>query len=78
MSNPEHLSIFSQLLLSNDSKVVETAAVLIRSLVEFNIHANNKLYLTGAFYFSCRYTENNFLPLARLFEVKIILLLIYL
>ena len=71
MSNPEHLSIFAQLLLSNDSLVVETAAVLLTSLIEFNIHANNKLYLSGAFYFACRYSGNNFVPLAKLFEVRI-------
>ena len=74
MSNPEHLSIFAQLLLSNDSMVVETAAILLTSLIEFNIHANNKLYLSGAFYFACRYSGNNFVPLAKLFEVKVFLL----
>ena len=71
MSNPEHLSIFAQLLLSNDSLVVETAAILLTSLIEFNIHANNKLYLSGAFYFACRYSGNNFVPLAKLFEVSV-------
>lgn len=70
MSDPEHLSLFSQLLLSNNSMVVETAAVLIKSLVEFNSQSNNKLYLTGAFYFACRYSGNNFVPLARLFDVS--------
>ena len=69
MSNPEHLATYSQLLLSNNSTVVETAAMLLTSLVEFNAHANNKLYLSGAFYFACRYSGNNFIPLARLFEV---------
>ena len=70
MSDPvEHLAIFAQLLLSNDSVVVETAADLLRALVEFNLAVNTKLYLTGAFYFACRYTGNNFVPLARLFEV---------
>ena len=70
MSNPEHLATYSQLLLSNNSTVVETAAMLLTSLVEFNAHANNKLYLSGAFYFACRYSGNNFIPLARLFEVR--------
>jgi hypothetical protein len=69
MSDTDHLCVFAQLLLSNNSAVVENAAVLLTSLVEFNPHANNKLYLTGAFYFACRYSGNNFLPLARLFEV---------
>ena len=70
MSESEHLSIFSQLLLSNDVNVVEIAAQLLHSLVEFNQIANSKLYLSGAFFFACRYTGNNFLPLARLFDVS--------
>jgi DnaJ family protein C protein 13 len=68
MSDPDHLSIFSQLLLSNDAKVVVAAADLLRSLVEFNTQANSKLYLTGAFFFSCRYTGNNFAPISFLFQ----------
>ena len=59
----------SSFSLSPLQVVVETAADLLRSLVEFNIAVNTKLYLTGAFYFACRYTGNNFVPLARLFEV---------
>lgn len=69
MSDPEHLSVFAQLLLSNDVNVVEIAANQLRSLVEFNTFANSKLYLTGAFFFACRYSGNNFAPLAHLFEV---------
>jgi DnaJ family protein C protein 13 len=69
MSDPTHLSVFSQLLLSNDGKVVETAAGLLTSLVEFNTQANSKLYLTGAFFFACKYAGNNFYPIATLFEV---------
>jgi hypothetical protein len=69
MSEPYHLSIFAQLLLSNDSKVVESAAELLRGLVECNLTANNKLYLTGVFYFACRFTGNNFSALAWLFHV---------
>jgi hypothetical protein len=68
MSEGEHLSIFSQLLLSNDSSVVETSANLLKALVEHNIAINSKLYLTGVFFFACRYTSNNFLPIAYLFE----------
>ena len=70
MSDQDHLAIFAQLLLSNDKKVVETAADLLRSLIQFNIHANSKLYLTGAFFFACRYTGNNFGPIAKLFHVS--------
>ena len=40
------------------------AADLLRSLVEFNIQANSKLYLTGVFFFGCRYTGNDMEPLA--------------
>eukprot|EP01038_Epipyxis_sp_PR26KG_P006403 gene6403-8814_t len=69
MSDNEHLAIFAQLLLSNDGNVVEIAADLLRSLVEFNSQANSKLYLTGAFFFACRYAGNNFKPLAWLFHV---------
>ena len=69
MSDPEHLSIFAQLLLSNDAKVVELSAKILHSLVEFNSQVNSKLYLTGLFFFACRYTGNNFLPLANLFKV---------
>ena len=39
-----------------------------RSLVEYNLSANSKLYLSGAFFFACRYTGNNFTPLAKFFE----------
>lgn len=67
MSDPDHLALFAQLLLSNDGNVVETAADLLRSLVDFNLTANSKLYLTGAFFFACRYTGNNFNPLAKFF-----------
>lgn len=70
MSDPDHLSIFAQLLLSNDKNVVEIAADLLRSLIQFNLQANSKLYLTGAFFFACRYTGNNFGTIARLFHVS--------
>jgi DnaJ family protein C protein 13 len=69
MSDPEHLSIFATLLLSNNGTVVESASQLMRGLVELNSQANSKLYLTGAFFFACRYTGNNFLSLAHLFDV---------
>ena len=68
MSDPQHLVVFAQLLLSNDGIVVETTADLLRSLVEYNMQTNSKLYLTGAFFFACRYTGNNFSPLAWLFH----------
>ncbi len=49
--------------------MVETASNLLKSLVELNSSANNKLYLTGAFYFGCHYTGNNFTSIAKLFDV---------
>eukprot|EP01036_Dinobryon_divergens_P036271 gene36271-47203_t len=69
MSDQDYLSILAQLLLCNSPKVVETAADILRSLVEYNITACSKLYLTGTFFFVCSYTGNNFLPLARLLHV---------
>ena len=69
MSDPSHLNIFAQLLLSNDPSVVDNAAELIRSLVEFNHHANSKLYLTGLFFFAARYTGNNYDSIAHLFSI---------
>jgi hypothetical protein len=69
MSDPSHLTVFAQLLLSNDPQVVENAADLMRSLVEFNINANSKLYLTGTFFFAARYTGNNFNAISWLFHV---------
>lgn len=70
MSGPEQLAIFAQLILSNDRYVVATAATLLKSLVELNIAANSKLYLTGVFFFALRYTGNDFLPLSELFHVS--------
>ena len=67
MSEPEHLRVIAQLLLCNDIRVVDAAAELLCRLVETNSAANAKLYLTGAFYFACKYSGSNFLPLAHLF-----------
>ncbi len=69
MSEPEHLTIFSQLLLSNDMQVVDDAATLLYNLLEHNATANSKLYLTGLFYFALRYTGSNFKALAKLLGV---------
>ena len=69
MSEPMHLSVFAQLLLSNNTNVVEVAAELLRNLVEFNPGANSKLYLSGAFFFVCKHTANNFTALAKLLFV---------
>jgi DnaJ family protein C protein 13 len=69
MSGPDHLAVFGQMLLSNDRHVVSTSAKLMKSLVEFNLQANSKLYMSGVFFFGCRYTGNDFLHVAELFEV---------
>lgn len=69
MSDQQHLVVFAQLLLCNDYRVVEVAANILRGLVQHNTHACSKLYLTGAFFFICRYTGNNFLPLAQLLSI---------
>lgn len=66
MSEPEHLSVIAQLLLCNNLSVVDAAAELLCTLVESNPSANSKLYLTGTFYFACRYSGNSFLPIAQL------------
>ena len=70
MSSSDHLAILSTLVLSNDVRVVETTASLILKLIQFNISANSKLYLSGVFFFACRYSGNNFLTLAKLLEVS--------
>ena len=69
MSEPNHLAIFAQLLLCNDTKVVEVASELLKNLVEFNPAANSKLYLTGVFFFACKHTANNFDSVAELLHV---------
>lgn len=66
MSHPDHLAIFAQLLLCNDRNVVAIAAQLLQSLVDHNLLANSKLYLTGVFYFAIRYTGNDFTAIAEL------------
>lgn len=66
MSHPGHLAIFAQLLLCNDRNVVSIAAKLLQSLVDHNMLANSKLYLTGVFFFAIRYTGNDFVTIAEL------------
>ncbi|RYH32347.1 J domain-containing protein [archaeon] len=68
MSESTHLSVFAQLLLSNDPTVVDNAADLLRSLVEFNLQACSKLYLTGVYFFAARYTGNNYIAIANFFH----------
>ena len=60
VSEQEYLSIFAQLLLCNNSNVVDIAAKLVQSLVQYNDIVCSKLYLTGLFFFACRYSGNNF------------------
>lgn len=67
LSDPRtSLPILSQALLCNDPQVVESAAILLSSLMDHNDDACAKLYLTGAFFFACVYTGSNYRPLAKL------------
>ena len=67
LSDPRSsLPILSQALLCDDPQVVESAAILLRSLMDHNDDACAKLYLTGVFLFSCVYTGSNYRPLAKL------------
>lgn len=68
MSTTDHLVVLAQLLLSNDHEVVTLASQLLQSLVEYNPTVTSKLYLTGVFFFACRYAGNDFLPLAKLLD----------
>lgn len=70
MSDHIDLSVFSQLLLSNDNNVVEVATNIIYNLIEYNPAAKSKLYLTGLFFFGCRHTSNNFQSIAKLFHIS--------
>jgi hypothetical protein len=69
MSEYHHLAIFSTLLLSNDPSVVDMTSDLVRNLVELNHISNSKLYLTGLFYFACRYSGSNYGALSHLLSV---------
>jgi DnaJ family protein C protein 13 len=60
------LSILSQSLLCNDSRVVDQAAELLYKLVDYNEEATAKLYLTGVFFFASCYTGSNFRALSKL------------
>ena len=68
MSEASQISTIAQLLLSNDGSVVDSAASLLHSLLACNPLVCSKLYLSGAFYFGCRYTGNNFIEIAKLFS----------
>lgn len=69
-SDIDSLSVLSQLMLSNDRRVVDISANLLTSLVEHNLGTSSKLYLTGAFYFGVRYTSNNIKSICDLFKVS--------
>jgi hypothetical protein len=60
------LSILSQSLLCNDSRVVDETAELLHKLVVYNDEATSKLYLTGVFFFASCYTGSNFRSLSKL------------
>ena len=60
------LSIISQALLCNDSRVVDQAAQLLYKLTLYNDEALSKFYLTGSFFFALAYTGSNFKAIAKL------------
>lgn len=60
------LSIVSQALMCNDSRVVNQAAELLYKLTTHNKSATAKFYLTGVYFFALSYTGSNFGVLARL------------
>ena len=62
----ETLPIISQMILSNDSRIVDSAANLLNLLMNHNNKACAKLYLTGIFYFICANTGSDFNELAKL------------
>jgi hypothetical protein len=69
LSNPQNtLPILSQAILCDDPQVVESAAILLSSLMDHNDDACAKLYLTGAFLFACVYTGSNYRPVAKLLQ----------
>ena len=66
IAEQEYLSILAQLLLCNNSLVIDVTAQLIQRLVEDSDTVCSKLYLTGLFFFACRYTGNNFNSISQL------------
>jgi len=60
------LSIISQALLCNESRVVDQAAQLLYKLLLYNEEAVSKFYLTGSFFFALAYTGSNFKSIAKL------------
>jgi hypothetical protein len=67
-----YVCIYTHVIMYMDihvcAQVVAMSARLLLSLVEHNPQANSKLYLSGVFYFGCRFTGSSFLPIAQLFE----------
>ena len=66
LSSPRNLPHVVQLLLTSSPQLIDTAARLVRNLLEDNPTAQPKFYLTGAFYFALMYAGSNMKEIARL------------
>jgi hypothetical protein len=60
------LPILCQVMLTDDRRLVERAAILINHLMRHNDSSCRSLYLTGVFYFTLRSNIENWEPLAQL------------
>jgi DnaJ family protein C protein 13 len=68
LSSGRCLSCISQMLLTNEPFLFDQAADLIREAVCHQSVGLNKLYLTGIYIFSMRYTGSNYEGLSKLFH----------
>ncbi|EMD43043.1 Hypothetical protein EHI5A_169700 [Entamoeba histolytica KU27] len=66
LSSPRHLPHIVQLLLTAAPTIVDTAARLLKNLLEDNPTAQPKFYLTGVFYFALMYSGSNLKEISRL------------
>lgn len=60
------LPILCQVILTDDRRLVERAAILINHIMRHNDSSCRSLYLTGIFYFILRSSIENWEPLAQL------------
>ncbi|GAB1223813.1 hypothetical protein ENUP19_0162G0001 [Entamoeba nuttalli] len=66
LSSPRHLPHIVQLLLTAAPTIVDTAARLLKNLLEDNPTAQPKFYLTGVFYFALMYSGSNLKEISKL------------
>lgn len=62
------LTHVSQMILTGEPKIVDSACRLVAITCEHNPKACAKLYLTGVFYFALGYTGSNFSEVARMLK----------